>query len=208
MLRFNFHETLEYLVIINQIRNISINRGSTEMNTGQDILTEEELLAKIAKVEEFNDKTLNMFGSIQIPTSDIVKWTYGLLTVDDIVKEPNVEVRRVMLLFYGLENFIRDGGGQMVMNPQKLTGDYSYAAVYKFNFDGQDTYFLMLINRTIEPGAEDLTPDERLKRGLTPDGYKKYVIGCKKPEPEDTLYDMVGYTWRLPRGTYRPDVEA
>lgn len=103
---------------------------------------------------------------------------------DCAMGEQNQEVRTALL---GLL-CINSGGdftdlitrqGYQFVDKSTVDDDYEFADIMSFPFGDAKTPILVLklINRTIEPGAETATEEERLSRGLTKEGYKIYILG-------------------------------
>jgi len=127
----------------------------------------------------------------KIPYALFFLWSGDLLRVDQIFCIPNAEIRTSMIRRWknkGFEDFIKDGGGSLYMSPIN-DKDYQFAAIYKLEIPEENGtirvgFALKLINRTMEPGADAMTPEERVKIGLTPDGFKIYVQGLLKMDAE------------------------
>jgi hypothetical protein len=148
---------------------------------------------------------LNFLG-VNVPFNWVLDWYDNGLTVNQIIQEKNIEIRRIMILWYGLEKFLSDGGGRVVKEPEE--GDYPWACIYSIEAPERTHYYLMLINQTIVPNAEKLTDKEKQDQGLTFDGRKKYFLECRDPKHYKTMYDAVGESFGFGPGEYKPDVEA
>jgi hypothetical protein len=136
-----------------------------------------------------------------------------------ITEEENAEVRTAMIRLYGFDNFIKYGGGKLVLEGQ--VNDWT-GAIYELEFNKRKMHYLKMINRTIEPGSEKLTEEQRISSGLTKDGYKIYVKGIPLDEWK-SIADAVAWTFGANKqpdgsyqfnirgtnyGLYQPDVEA
>ena len=130
---------------------------------------------------------------IKVPLDTIVKESFNMLTVQEVLELANAEVRSLMIRLWksgypeegstGFTRFIADGGGELYMSPQG-PDDYQDGAIYKIETETREGgdlrrnvgFALKLVNQTIEPGAEELNEEDRKKKGLTEGGYKIYVL--------------------------------
>jgi hypothetical protein len=106
------------------------------------------------------------------------------LRADDVTAEPNLELRRVMTEWYGLDRYLRDAGGRVV---------------------GQDAYGRLW--RLDRPGAEPLVMVEVVNSTPEPDGsHATYWL--RVPPDIRSAHAAVAWTFRLNEGTYRPLAET
>jgi hypothetical protein len=148
------------------------------------------------------------FNGVKIPKRLIIDRNY--CTPKVILEQPNAEVRRLLIDLYPgqLIGFLKDGGGTTVMKP-KNKHDYQFGEIIEFTIDNEKSYYLLVTNRTIEPDSEKLTELQRQQKGLTKEGFKKYLLECKDPKSYNSILDAVGQTWPAFKvGEYYPDVEA
>lgn len=125
---------------------------------------------------------------------------FSLMPSDVIIKDqPNMEKRTALLRVYGYERFIRENGGKLELLPKP--GDYPNGWIYSLIMDNYKMVFLKLINRTIEPGAETLSKEDRISSGLTEDGFKIYVQGI----PNDVEWPYIAYACQWAQGRMNKD---
>ncbi len=142
--------------------------------------------------------TLPLFG-VRIP----LEWAIAIdyMVPQDFGDIDNLEVRTALLRYYcnkhydgQISEFIRHGGGRVVLSGNAEDGDYQYGEILEFIWNGESMYFLKLINRTVEPGSEKLLEDQRLKQGLTKDGFKVYLLGIPVDKYK-SVRDAVAWTF-------------
>lgn len=113
----------------------------------------------------------------------------GTLTVERIQQSRNAEERAFLLQIYGMAEYLRDSNAEVVFEPQG-PDDYQDGKIYRIPLDSENDMFqLMVINKTVEKGYVNKSKEERLKAGLTEDGYKIYAIECPNPFEQ---------SWRVP----------
>jgi hypothetical protein len=106
------------------------------------------------------------------------------LRADDITAEPNLELRRVMTEWYGLDRYLRDAGGRVV---------------------GQDTYGRLW--RLDRPEGEPLVMVEVVNSTPEPDGSHA-IYWLRVPPDIRSAHAAVAWTFRLNEGNYRPLAES
>lgn len=107
------------------------------------------------------------------------------ITIDDIYKEHNAEIRRVMIEFYGLERFVHDCNAEIVDDNER------FGVLYKTAInDLERVAMLKVTNRTPEPDGT----------------FKHYFLsvptGCR------TARQAVAWTFNMSEEEYDPDIET
>lgn len=158
------------------------------------------------KVFELSE-TSSIFGSgVSMPTKLLIMHGLKLGEIDDILNEPNAEVRRHLITFYGVERFLRDGGAEEFLGP-KGPDDYQFARVLRLTFgdtpgrrgsnEPEEYFYVEMINQTIEPGAENMTVEQRLAANLDEEGRKKYynLILPEQAKAAKSMWDIEAWTF-------------
>lgn len=106
------------------------------------------------------------------------------LTPEEVLGEPNVEVRRVMMERFGFDRLVRETNAELV---------------------SQDDYGKLW--RVPIPGDEDLVMVEVVNSTAEPDGsFKDYFL--RVPPSVRTAHEAVAWTWDMPLAIYAPAVET
>ena len=201
--RLDFNYVSRYANFNKQIA-IALDTGELAQMTAKKVPTRKEVLDMLP---EFLDR-----GGDKIRAKTLIMFEEN--TVQDILEIPNAEIRQMMILTYknGLSDFLKDGAGKIVKSgelEEDEVSKYKYADILEMEISNEKQYFLKLINRTIDANASKMTAAERMKAGLTADGFKIYIIGLTgTPDDYDCIADAVGASWCYGPGEYVPDVEA
>lgn len=121
------------------------------------------------KIPEFLGEFI-IFHGIKIPVYDWLNYKY--ITVDRILKEENMEVRRVLIALKGVEEFLQEGGAQPVTEE-----DSRGYQIVKVPVDDAEWYFLKMVNSTLEPTAmQSVTRAGVVGGQINEEGYKIYFL--------------------------------
>ena len=106
------------------------------------------------------------------------------LTVEQIEKEPNAEVRRIMVERFGLERFILESGANLIHSDE--TG-----ALYRKDLaEDEPVVVVHVVNSTPEPDGEP----------------RKYML--RVPPTITKAREAVAWTFGLKPNEYRPEIET
>ena len=106
------------------------------------------------------------------------------ITVQDILGEQNIEIRRLKIDQYGADKFVIDSGG-------KLIDSSSFGELFLTHLDGdEDICVVRVINSTSEPDGT----------------FKKYLL--RVPPNITTAKEAVAWTFHENEDMYNPTVEA
>lgn len=126
--------------------------------------------------------------NIEVPVSLLFRCCRDELTPDDVLGLQNMESRRILIALWchnfnkTFTQFFIEAGATLVTD--NITTDYQYASVLELPLDrGNKIRLLKLINRTKEPGFEQMNINERKARGLTPEGERIYIAGIPETIP-------------------------
>lgn len=110
------------------------------------------------------------------------------ITAADISAETNIEKRRLLIMEYGVNNYLQD---------VKALGTDVYGTLIKATIEGMEQQFVKVRN-----GTEELEEDKaflREKNMLTADGHKIYYIPVSSKVR--TAKQGIEESWGLPKGT-------
>lgn len=110
------------------------------------------------------------------------------ITKEVINNETNIEKRRLLIMEYGVNNYLSD--------VQTLHSD-EYGTLIRANFEGESQQFVRVRNGTEEPEENKAYLKE--KGMLTDDGHKIYYLPVSNEV--STAKEGVEESWALPPGT-------
>lgn len=125
---------------------------------------------------------------ITVPLIDCLNIKY--ITVDRILSEKNMEVRRLLISFMGVETFLREGGSQNVTKQDKR----GYQIV-KIPVDDNSWYFLKMVNSTLEPKGTSVTREGVIGGKINSDGYKVYFLRLPQTIVHKKLTNEEAVAW-------------
>lgn len=149
-------------------------------------------LKKMTKEEKLNfyipkDMIPKEFGEfvqwrgIRIPIELWINWRH--ITVQDVLKETNMESRRLLISLMTVEKFLKDGGAVDVTKE-----DARGYQIVKIPLDTNDWYFLKMVNSTLEPGTEPSVTREGVIGGdINESGLKYYFLRL----PESIIHKKI-----------------
>jgi hypothetical protein len=106
------------------------------------------------------------------------------IKVRTIEKERNIEIRRILIERYGLQNFLRDSAVRKIQEDE-------FGALYRKELPGDEPIVVVkVLNSTAEPDGE----------------YKTYVL--RVPPGISTAREAVAWTFQMKAVDYKPIVET
>lgn len=142
---------------------------------------------------------VDIFGSISyywrgtaVPSNYIT--SPETLTIDEIIKHPNTEVRRVGMEIYGFERAIQEGKAVLIHSDPEMPADLYHIAV---TADGKST----------QRFVDDPLALVRVLDGTPDENGNRRVFFLKVPPTSKTCREGVAWTFRREENNYRPMIE-
>ncbi|CAB4120907.1 hypothetical protein UFOVP1_28 [uncultured Caudovirales phage] len=119
------------------------------------------------------------YRSVKLPLEDALNMSY--ITVDRILNETDMEVRRVLISFMGVEKFLKEGGAVPITEEDsrgyQIVKIPITVATEDDEIEDKSWYFLKMTNSTIEPkDKESVTRQGVVGGAVNKDGYKIYFL--------------------------------